>query len=263
MSNVAIDYNNIYNNKKNAVIYDFTTRKPMGSNAVEDNVYDGNRAGKSCEVDAFRTDEEIQAMIAVYDKHINDAVNNGQRKLACRNKMLFVIGINIGLRASDLRTLTWDFFFDTVSNGTLRFRDSYNLRPKKTRKTGKYVKLYINDSVKKIINWYISMYPIENVTDYMFKSRVGNDAITVNAMWRVIKDAAKEAGITHSIGSHSLRKTMGYWVYKNAQDKNHALVVLMTIFNHSSTTVTSRYIGLVDDDITSVFDDMNLGIDFI
>ena len=261
MSNLAFDY--YKNNSSNAIIYDFVTHQKISTATDNNNTYDGNRAGMSCEVDAFRTDEEIKVMIDVYDKHINEASNNEKKKLACRNKMLFIIGINIGLRASDLRTLTWDFFFEDMGNGELKFRDGYNLRPKKTRKAGKYVKLYFNDSVKKIINWYISMYPINNLGDFIFKSRVGDDAITVNAMWRVIKDAAKEAGIKRNIGTHSLRRTFCRRAYDNAVDKSKALLIIQKILNHSSQAVTMQYLGLLNEEIEDVFDSMNIGFDMI
>lgn len=263
MSNVAFDINYNKNNEGNAVIYDFVTRKPVGSGKTDNNGKYDNRAGKKCEVYAFRTDEEIKAMIDVYNKHIEEAANNGQRKIACRNKMLFVIGINIGVRASDLRLLTWDFFFEKNIDGSMSFRKSYSLRPKKTQKTGKYVNLYFNDAVKKIINWYIEQYPIDNPSDYVFKSRVGDGPITVNAMWRVIKDAAKEAGIKQNIGSHSLRKAWSRRLYDNAKDKSQAVVLLQTILNHSSANVTLKYIGILNEEIEEAFDGVNLGIDFI
>lgn len=262
MSNVAFD---IIDNKNenNAVIYDFVSRKPINGNPVKDDGTYDNRAGKKCEVYAFRTDEEIKAMIDVYNKHIEEADTNGKRKICCRNKMLFVIGINIGVRASDLRLLTWDFFFEKNIDGSLQFRKSYNLRPKKTQKTGKYVNLYFNDAVKKVISWYIEQYPIENINDYIFKSRVGDGPITVNAMWRVIKDAAKEAGIKQNIGSHSMRKAWSRRLYDNAKDKSQAVVLLQTILNHSSASVTLKYIGILNDEIEEAFDGMNLGFDFI
>lgn len=263
MSNVAFDMNYNKNNEGNAVIYDFVTRKPATKNIANDNGNYDNRAGKKCEVYAFRTDEEIKAMIDVYNKHIEEAATASKRKIECRNKMLFVIGVNIGVRASDLRLLTWDFFFEQNIDGSLSFRKSYNLRPKKTQKTGKYVNLYFNDAVKKIINWYIEQYPIENITDYVFKSRVGDGPITVNAMWRVIKDAAKEAGIKQSIGTHSLRKSYCRRLYDNATDKSQAVVLLQTILNHSSANVTLKYIGILNEEIEEAFDGVNLGFDFI
>lgn len=260
MSNTAFDYNKY---QHNAVVYDFTTRKPVSKNTDADNGKYDNKAGKSSEVFAFRTDEEIKAMIDVFDKHIEMAENNNQRMIACRNKMLFIIGINVGVRASDLRLLTWDFFFEKMVDNTLRFRDGYSLRPKKTSKHNKYVQLKFNDAVKKVIKWYVEMYPIDDVKDYVFKSRKGDDAISVRSMWRMIKSAAKEAGIVQNIGTHSLRKSFCRRLYDNAPDKSKALVVLQKILNHSSSLTTLNYIGITSDDMDDAFDNINIGIDWI
>lgn len=260
MTNTAFDYNNY---RHNAIVYDFTTRKPMGNGTKTDNEKYDNKAGKSVEVFAFKTDDEIKAMIDVFDRNIDDATNGTPKMLACRNKMLFIIGVNVGLRASDLRTLTWDFFFEQMPNGNLKFRDGYSIRPKKTSKRNKYVHLRFNDAVKRVIKWYIDMYPIENVKNYVFMSRQGDDAISVDTMWRVIKNTAKEAGIKQNIGSHSLRKSFCRRLYDNAQDKSKALVVLQKILNHSSSLTTLNYIGITNDDMDDAFDSINIGIDWI
>lgn len=260
MTNTAFDYNNY---RHNAIVYDFTTRKPMGNGTKTDNEKYDNKAGKSVEVFAFKTDDEIKAMIDVFDRHINEAIGGTPKMLACRNKMLFIIGVNVGLRASDLRTLTWDFFFEQMPNGNLKFRDGYSIRPKKTSKRNKYVHLRFNDAVKRVIKWYIDMYPIENVKNYVFMSRQGDDAISVDTMWRVIKNTAKEAGIKQNIGSHSLRKSFCRRLYDNANDKSKALVVLQKILNHSSSLTTLSYIGITNDDMDDAFDSINIGIDWI
>ena len=216
-------------------------------------------AGASSEVYPLTSEEEIKAMIEVFDKHINEATNDNQKQIACRNKMLFLIGINVGLRASDLITLKWNFFFDNDGN----FKDSYTLQPKKTRKTKKFVKLYFNQVVKKAVTDYIEQYPIRDMDEYLFKSRKGNGHITEISLGRIIKDAAEEVGIDKNVCSHSLRKTFGYHIWHNAQDKEKSLIILQTIFNHSSPMMTKKYIGLMDDEIEDVFNDLNLGGDFI
>lgn len=260
MINTAFDYNNY---RHNAIVYDFTTRKPMGNNTKTDNGKYDNKAGKSVEVFAFKTDDEIKAMIDVFDRHIEEASGGTPRMLACRNKMMFIIGVNVGLRASDLRTLTWDFFFEQMPNGNLKFRDGYSIRPKKTSKRNKYVHLRFNDAVKRVIKWYIDMYPIDDVKDYVLMSRQGDDAISVDTMWRVIKNTAKEAGIKQNIGSHSLRKSFCRRLYDNANDKSKVLVVLQKILNHSSSLTTLSYIGITNDDMDDAFDSINIGIDWI
>lgn len=220
-------------------------------------------AGQDSEVYAFKTKEEIKVMIDVFDKHIEEATNDNQRMIAYRNKMLFVIGINVGIRASDLRELKWSFFFDVNADGTLRFKEFYKFVPKKTSKTRKYVRINFNDAVKKIVNAYIAEYPINDMDGYLFPSRKGNNPVSVDGLRMIIKDAAKEAGIKQNIGSHSLRKTFAYQIWHNATDKNKALVTLQTIFNHSSPAITARYIGITNDEVKDMFDNLNLGIDDI
>lgn len=219
--------------------------------------------GKSSEVYAFRTKEEITAMLEVFEKHIAESTNDDQRKIACRNKLLFLVGMNIGIRGSDLRSLKWSFFFDEQKDGTLEFKKFYVLQPMKQRKQKKFVKLYFNKAVKTAINNYVSEYPMGNLNEYLFSSRKGEEPIEVKSLWRIIKDAAVEAGIKQNIGSHSLRKTFGYWVWHEAEDKNKALVILQQIFNHSNLQVTSKYIGILDDEIEDMFNSIELGLDMM
>lgn len=216
-------------------------------------------AGVSSEVYAFTSEEEIKAMIDVFDKRIDEAPDENKRMIASRNKMLFLIGINLSLRSSDLCGLTYKFFLK--EDGT--FKDSYSLQPKKTKKTGKFVKLYFNEAIKKAITDYLKDYPVEDMNEYLFKSRKGDGHITEIHLGKVIKDTAEEAGIERNINSHSLRKTFGYHVWHNAEDKEKALVMLMAIFNHSSVATTKRYIGIMDEEIEDVFNSLNLGLDFI
>ncbi|MBR5604257.1 MAG: tyrosine-type recombinase/integrase [Bacteroidales bacterium] len=218
-------------------------------------------AGQDSEVYAFKTKEEINAMIDVLNNHIDNAINDNQKQIAHRNKMLFLIGINIGIRGSDLRTLKWSFFFDKNDDETLKFKTFYVIQPMKQRKQKKFVKLFFNDAVKNAVNSYIEKYPIDNLDDYLFSSRKGDEPIEVSSLWRIIKNTAVEAGIEQNIGSHSLRKTFGFWCWHNSDDKNKALVILQQIFNHSSTQVTAKYIGILDDEIEDMFHSINLGLD--
>lgn len=45
------------------------------------------------------------------------------------------------------------------------------------------------------------------------------------------------------VGTHTLRKTFGYWHYKQYKD----VAILQDIFNHSAPSITLRYIGINDD----------------
>ena len=215
-------------------------------------------AGQSSEVYPFTSDEEIKAMIDAFDNKIENAPDD-KRWIACRNKMLFLVGINVGLRASDLCGLKYSFFMN--EDGT--FKNFYSLQPKKTKKTKKFVKLYFNQTVKKAITDYIEEYPLKDMDEYLFKSREGDNHITEKSLGRIIKNTAEEAGVERNICSHSLRKTFGYHIWHNAKDKEKALVILQTIFNHSSLMMTKKYIGLMDEEMSDVFNELNLGSEFI
>lgn len=216
-------------------------------------------AGRSSEVYPFTTQEEIKAIVNVLNKRIENAPDEDKRWIACRNKMMFLIGINLSLRISDLVSLKWNFFL----KDDMTFRDFYRIQPKKTKKTGKFVTLYFNDVVKKSIMDYTEQYPIQDMEGYVFKSREGSGSINEKSVWRIIVDIAAEAGIERNVGTHSLRKTFGYHVWHNAEDKEKALVMLMVIFNHSSVATTKKYIGIMGQEVESVFNDLNLGLDLI
>ena len=47
---------------------------------------------------------------------------------------------------------------------------------------------------------------------------------------RILNEASEEAGITENIGTHTLRKTFGYWAYRQGTD----IVMVMQLLNHSA-----------------------------
>ena len=63
--------------------------------------------------------------------------------------------------------------------------------------------------------------------------------------YMIVKTACQEAGIKYKIGTHTLRKTFGYHHYQQFKD----VVILQKIFNHSSPSITLRYIGIEQDEI--------------
>ena len=259
MSNLALVH---HKKKANIVPFELISNRSIVDNNITSEESCTKSNGKTSEVYAFRTKEEISLMIDVFDKHIEEAANENQKQIAHRNKMLFLVGINVGIRGSDLRTLKWSFFFEEV-DGEFKFKDFYVLQPMKQRKQKKFVKLFFNQAVRQAINNYIAEYPIKNLDNYLFESRKGNDPITVRALWDIVKRAASEAGISQNIGSHSLRKTFGFWCWHQAEDKNKALVILQQVFNHSSTQTTAKYIGILDDEIKDMFNSIELGLDMI
>lgn len=215
-------------------------------------------AGVSSTVYPFNV-EEIKAVIDVFNKRIEEATNDNQRQIAQRNKMMFLIGVNVGLRASDLMQLRWSYFY----KDDMTFKDFYVLQPKKTRKTGKFVKIFFNQTVRKAVENYVSDYPIDDLDNYLFKSRKGDNPITEKGLWKIIVDVADDADIDKNVGSHSLRKTWARNIYENAKDKGEALVMLQECLRHSDSLTTLRYISIMDEEKKDMYESIELGLDYI
>lgn len=148
--------------------------------------------------------------------------------------LLFKFGLNTGLRISDILPLKVKDIFN--NNG--EFRDYLVLKEKKT---GKEKKIKLNDALRKTIKTYIES---KNLfyEDYIFPSNKGGHIGRIQA-YRVLKEAATVIGV-ENFGTHSLRKTWGYWTYKVSR---YNIGLIMDTFNHSSQKITLRYIGVNQD----------------
>lgn len=167
-------------------------------------------------------------------------INRMKKALHGRNLLLFIIGINTGLRISDILKL---------KVGDVRGRSYLDIREKKT---GKAKRLHFNRSVKNAIK---ELVPADVPDDeWLFPSRKGNAPISRVQAYRILNDAADRAGILEKIGTHTLRKTFGYFAYKNGTP----IETLMQLFNHSSQAVTLRYIGITAEEVADVYLEMNL-----
>ena len=180
------------------------------------------------------------------------------RYQSVRNELLFVLGINVGLRISDMLALRVS---DLIKeNG--KIKDAVVVTEKKTGKTKKF---YLGDVVKKVLETYYKQVG-PSLGDYVFRSRKGdNRPISRQQAYEILNSAAESVGlverdmngrlISGEIGTHSLRKTFGYWAYLNGT----SLTLLMDIFNHSSERVTLAYIGITENQKKEVYLSSNLG----
>ena len=63
--------------------------------------------------------------------------------------------------------------------------------------------------------------------------------------WRILSSAAQACGLNYKIGTHSLRKTFGYQLYRNGIN----IELIQRLLNHSSPSITLAYIGITQDDM--------------
>lgn len=154
-----------------------------------------------------------------------------------RDYFLFIFGINSGLRISDILKLK----VEDVQGEYLRLRET------KTKKAKRYK---INQNLRREIDYYITTY---KPGEWLFPSRKGNGPISTTQAHRVLKNASEAIGIDE-VATHTMRKTYGYFFYKKTKD----IAMLQELFNHSSPSITKRYIGITQDEIDEVVDDFSL-----
>jgi len=223
-------------------------------------VVKSSRKGKSNEVYALRTEEEINHVISHFNKRIENAETPTNERVARRDRALFICGINIGIRGSDISTLKWGDVFDS----NWQYKECQKIKPYKTRRTRKYVDIIYNDAFMAALDEYrdflsLNCKEILNLDEYISFSKKGEN-ITRKTIGKIIKKAGEESGIKQPLSSHSLRKTFAYWCYKNAPDKTHALTVLQHILGHSKITDTLKYIGLTLEDEKEMYNSLNIGM---
>mgnify|MGYP000038925381 FL=1 len=183
----------------------------------------------------------------IRDRKKIEAMKHYLKGKSIRDYLLFVMGISSALRVSDICTIR----LKQIWNGK-SVPDFISLRE---QKTGKAKLFPISKNLEKAIHEYIKYYNPSNPDEFVFKSRKGtNTPITRIRAFQIIKDAAKAVGIKDNIGTHSMRKTFGYWAYKEGYD----ISLLSEAFGHSSEQVTRRYIGITQDDVSEIYINLNL-----
>lgn len=187
----------------------------------------GETISMSYNVQPLRTQQEINDFLFCLRRNKN----------AERDVFLFLIGINSGLRMSDIVKLKKK---DVISSKSPRIVE---------QKTGKTRILYLS-SLQELIQDYTKDLKPE---DYLFPSTKGGH-LEVNTVYQMFQKVAALLD-RDDIGTHTLRKTFGYHYYKKTKD----VATLMEIFGHSSEKITKRYIGINEDEISETLLNFRLG----
>lgn len=147
-----------------------------------------------------------------------------------RDYVMFMIGVNTGLRISDILKLK---IMDVRNKEFIVTTEI---------KTGKKKKVIISLPLKRVLVPFVEG---KSDKEYLIKSnkktKSGADKpITRQAAYMIIRDAARAIGFTGNVGTHTMRKTFGYHYYKKYKN----LARLQKIFNHREEHITLVYIGV-------------------
>ena len=180
----------------------------------------------------------------IRDKEKIEQMKVELQKSGTRDYLIFCLGINTGLRISDIIKLK----VKDILNQDRTIKTHIDIIEEKTNKKKRFK---INNSLIEDLKNYIGNM---NFEEYIFKSRKGmNQPISRVQAYRILNNAGQNVGLDE-IGTHTLRKTFGYHFYNQSKD----VALLQELFNHSSPSITLRYIGINQDKIDQAYDNFSL-----
>lgn len=202
--------------------------------------------GKSSEVFAFQVDDM---------KKIAGYFQQEERWLPY---LIFVLSCNMARRIGDTMSLTWEHFYDPRTG---KFRTS--LLEFCEDKTDKFANPRINQACRDAINTYIEKTGC-NPSDNGYSNPIclqlsgthKGSIMSESGYYKALKNAAAKVGIEYNVGTHSTRKTFGMMSRTLHPNDHDSMELLQSIYNHSDTKVTNRYIGLTKQKVDAYYDDM-------
>jgi integrase len=187
------------------------------------------KKGSRIEVEPIRREKDIKAIIQLLSGHPRD-------------HLLFVMGINNGIRVGDLLN---------IKVGDVRYLKPGQVHQITESKTKKKNVVVINKSVRKALDTYFSnsISQIEN-HHYLFRSRKGeNFPLSVQAVHGLVKKWTQAINLKGNYGTHTLRKT---WGYQQRTKYGVGFDVIAKRFNHSDPKTTMTYLGIEDKEVHSI-----------
>ena len=176
---------------------------------------------------------------------------NYLEKRNLRDYVLFVLGIYVGRRISDLLSLDVRDVAYIDKRGRLSVSDIICFIE---GKTGKAAEITLNSDVKTALARYLRKRRHGQPLDALLKEPLFRSQkqrmrdrteyrITRRQALNILVDAARACGLRYKVGTHSLRKTFGYKLHKDGQD----ISTIQCALNHSNQEVTLGYIGITQD----------------
>lgn len=170
-----------------------------------------------------------------FDFSLNRAMKILKNEKDYKIAFLVIVGINVGLRISDLRELK----FEDIEQTALSLIEA---------KTKKKRTIQFNENIVKAFILYKER--CKHKEGYLFLSN-RKSTFSIQYINRAIKKVFGKSNL--NISSHSLRKTFGRRVWDNNNQTDTALIYLSEIFNHSSIAVTRRYLGIRQEQLKDIY----------
>jgi integrase len=186
----------------------------------------------------------MRGMRSLTDDEIEQVKRCFLGAFAARDYALFILGIKSGFRISEILSLKLGDVFD---NGKIQDRVYVRRKHMKGRNEGRCVVLH--PAAKTSIQSWIDQLIANGATSdtYIFKSRNGtNKPITRVQAWKMLTRIYGAAGLSGSLGTHSLRKTFADRIYDKL---GHDLLKTQRALGHRDIKSTISYLAFKQEDI--------------
>ena len=155
------------------------------------------------------------------------------RRHALRDKTIFLVSFNAGLRAKEIAALTRGDVFDDAGH----VREQFVLKAEQS-KGGKTRTVYLNQRLRKALADYGALIRTQDSQRALFESQKGGH-FSANTMCQLFLDIYKTVGLKDA-SSHSGRRT---YITRLA-NKGVGVRVLAELAGHNSISTTQRYIDV-------------------
>jgi integrase len=160
-----------------------------------------------------------------------------------RMSLLISFGAFWGLRISDILSLRWHDIYN---------KDEFQLIEKKTQKNRE---IKINPQLKRHISDCYNIIRPASQEEFVFISQKGT-VYSIKRINVILKDLKVRYDLKiKNFSSHSLRKCFGRTIFeRSGENAELAIVKLSQLFNHSSTSITRRYLGISQKELMETYD---------
>ncbi len=183
-------------------------------------------------------------------KKIKDIKNILKNSHKWRDYLLFVTGLNFGLRIGDLLKIQIKNIVDFNYN----IEDRFCIIEEKTNKRNI---IKINDEVKNALELIRKKTDLlDNIENYLiYNTKDKRKSISRVQAYKLVRKWCNAVGLTDlAVGTHTLRKSWGHHAHK----AGISIEVIQAKYLHNSTSTTREYLGIERKDVSEAYDRVRL-----
>jgi len=152
-----------------------------------------------------------------------------------RMSLLIEFGVKTLLRFSDLNRIRWS---DVLGKETLLLNE---------KKTNKRREITLGVSLQKSIEETYKELGTPSNEEFLFQYTLQHTNL-------LLKEGGRDCRIRNkNISTHSFRKSGSRYIWENNGHSDEYLIKLSSILNHSSTSITRKYLGISREEIKDIY----------